>query len=176
MDRVNWADYFIIGLIVLSMLVSLWRGFIKEALSLATWIVAFLVALNFSERLAARLTPWIELPSARAVAAFAGLFLIVLILGALVNFLVGQLVRQTGLAGTDRILGTVFGVARGVAIIAVLVMLAGVTPLPRDPWWQASQLLPHFERLAVWLADYLPAEVKDNVRFDFDNPETGKLR
>ena len=172
----NWADYFIIGLIVLSMLVSLWRGFIKEALSLATWIVAFLVALNFSDVLAQRLTPWVELPSARAVAAFAGLFLIVLILGALVNFLIGQLVSKTGLAGTDRILGTVFGVARGVIIVAVVVMLAGVTPLPRDPWWQASQLMPHFERLALWLADHLPAEVKDNVRFDFDSPETGQLR
>lgn len=172
----NWADYFILGLIALSMLVSLWRGFIKEALSLATWIVAFLVALSFSDPFADRLSPWIELPSARAVAAFAGLFLIVLILGALVNFLAGQLVSKTGLGGTDRILGTVFGVARGVIIVAVLVLLAGVTPMPRDPWWQASHLMPHFERVALWLADYLPAEVKDNVRFDFDSPEAGKLR
>ena len=59
---------------------------------------------------------------------------------------------------------------------AVLVLLAGVTPLPRDPWWQASHLMPHFERVALWLADFLPAEVKDNVRFDFDSPEAGKLR
>lgn len=172
----NWADYFILGLIGLSMLVSLWRGFIKEALSLATWIVAFLVALSFSDLFADQLTPWIELPSARAVAAFVGLFVIVLILGALVNFLAGQLVSKTGLGGTDRVLGSVFGVARGVIIVAVVVLLAGVTPLPRDPWWQASQLMPHFERVALWLADFLPAEVKDNVRFDFDSPEAGKLR
>lgn len=172
----NWADYFILGLIGLSMLLSLWRGFIKEALSLATWVVAFVVAWSFSGLFAERLTPWIELPSARAVAAFAGLFLIVLILGALVNFLIGQLVSKTGLSGTDRILGTVFGVARGVVIVAVLVLLAGVTPLPRDPWWQASQLMPHFERVALWLADFLPAEVKDNVRFEYDGPDAGKLR
>lgn len=172
----NWADYFILGLIGLSMLVSLWRGFIKEALSLATWIVAFLVALSFSDLFADQLTPWIELPSARAVAAFVGLFVIVLILGALVNFLAGQLVSKTGLGGTDRVLGSVFGVARGVIIVAVVVLLAGVTPLPRDPWWQASHLMPHFERVALWLADFLPAEVKDNVRFDFDSPEAGKLR
>ncbi|MBI5040351.1 MAG: CvpA family protein [Gammaproteobacteria bacterium] len=173
----NWADYFILGLIGLSMLISIWRGFIKEAISLATWIVAVLVAMTFSDPFADMLSPWIELPSARAVAGFAGLFLIVLILGALVGFLAGQLVKKTGLGGTDRVLGTVFGVARGVILVAVLVLLAGLTALPRDPWWQTSQLMPHFERVALWLTQYLPAGVADNVRFDIPVvPVDGKLR
>lgn len=162
----NWVDYFIVGLIGLSLLVSLWRGFVKEALSLVTWIAAFLVALNFSDLLAVRLTPWIELPSMRAAAAIAGLFVIVLIVGGLVNFLIGELVKKTGLGGTDRVLGTVFGAARGVIIVGVLVMLAGLTALPQDPWWQGSALLPHFERLALWLADFLPADMADNVQFE----------
>lgn len=162
----NWADYFILGLIGLSILVSLWRGFIKEALSLVTWIVAFLVALMFSESFAEFLKPWISLPSARAAAAIAILFIAVLILGGLIGFLAGQLVRKTGLGGTDRVLGTVFGAARGVLIVAVIVMLAGLTALPQDPWWRESQLLPHFERLALWLADYLPSDVAANVKFD----------
>lgn len=162
----NWVDYFILGLIGLSLLVSLWRGFVKEALSLVTWIAAFLVALNFSDLLAERLTPWIELPSMRAAAAIAGLFVIVLIVGGLINFLIGELVKKTGLGGTDRVLGTVFGAARGVIIVGVLVMLAGLTALPQDPWWQDSALLPHFERLALWLADFLPADMADNVQFE----------
>lgn len=162
----NWVDYFILGLIGLSLLVSLWRGFVKEALSLITWIAAFLVALNFSDLLADRLTPWIELPSMRAAAAIAGLFIVVLIVGGLINFLIGELVKKTGLSGTDRVLGTVFGVARGVIIVGVLVMLAGLTALPQDPWWQDSALLPHFERLALWLADFLPADMADNVQFE----------
>jgi membrane protein required for colicin V production len=163
---VNWADYFILGLIGLSMLVSLWRGFIKEALSLTTWIVAFLVALTFSDPFADFLKTWIELPSARAAAAIAILFIVVLILGGLVGFLAGQLVKKTGLGGTDRVLGTVFGIARGVLIVAVIALLAGLTALPQDPWWQSSELLPQFERLALWLADFLPQDMADNVKFD----------
>jgi len=135
---VNWADYFILGLIGLSLLISLWRGFIKEAISLATWIIAVLVATTFYAPFADMLTPWIELPSARTIAGMTGLFLIVLILGALVGFLAGQLVKKTGLGGTDRLLGTVFGAARGVILVAILVLLAGLTALPRDPWWQTS--------------------------------------
>ena len=162
----NWADFFILGLIGLSVLVSLWRGFIKEALSLTTWVVAFLVALTFSDPFADLLKPWISLPSARAAAAMAGLFIAVLVLGALVGFLAGQLVEKTGLGGTDRVLGTVFGVARGAMIVAALVLLAGLTALPQDPWWQSSQLLPHFERLALWLADFLPSDVAANVTFE----------
>lgn len=162
----NWVDYFILGLIGLSLLISLMRGFIKEAISLATWIVAVFVAMKFYDPFANMLTPWIELPSARTIAAMAGLFLLVLMLGALLGFLAGQLVKKTGLGGTDRLLGTVFGAARGIVLVAIMVLLAGLTALPRDPWWQASQLIPRFERVALWLTDFLPAGVADNVRFD----------
>lgn len=162
----NWVDFFILGLIGLSMLVSLWRGFIKEALSLVTWIAAFLVALSFSDLLAVRLEPWIELPSMRAAAAIAVLFIVVLLIGGLINYLIGELVRKTGLGGTDRVLGTVFGVARGVIIVGVLVMLAGLTALPQDPWWQDSELLPHFQRLALWLAEYLPDDMAGSIQFE----------
>lgn len=159
------------------MLISLWRGFIKEAISLATWIVAVLVAMTFYDPFADLLTPWIELPSARTAASMVGLFLIVLILGAVVNFVAGQLVKKTGLGGTDRVLGTVFGAARGIILVAILVLLAGLTALPRDPWWQASRLMPQFERVALWLADFLPAGVADNVRFEIPVvPVDGKLR
>ncbi len=173
----NWADYFILGLISLSLLISLWRGFIKEAISLATWIVAVLVTMTFYAPFADMLTPWIELPSARTAVGVAGLFLIVLILGALVGSLAGQLVKKTGLGGTDRVLGTVFGAARGIILVAILVMLAGLTALPRDPWWQTSQLIPQFERVALWLAGFLPVGVADNVRFDdLAMPVGSKLR
>ncbi len=173
----NWADYFILGLIGLSALVSIWRGFIKEALSLATWVVAFLVAFAFSDPLADLLTPWISLPSARAALAIALLFVAVLLLGGVIGYLAGQLVRKTGLSGTDRILGTVFGVARGIMIVAAMVLLAGLTALPQDPWWRESQLMPHFERVALWLADYLPVDVADNVQFDRPAlPDTGLSR
>lgn len=162
----NWADLFILGLIGLSVLISIWRGFIKEALSLATWVLAFTVALMFSDPLADRLVTWVDLPSARAALAIAILFIAVLILGGVVNYLAGQFVKKTGLSGTDRLLGTVFGVARGIIVIAVLVLLAGLTVLPQDPWWQEAQLLPHFERVALWMASFLPPDMADGIKFD----------
>ena len=120
------ADIVILVIIGISALLSLVRGFIKEALSLVTWIAAFWVSLAFTDRAADLLANWVSLPSARAALAFAGLFVAVLLLGGLVNYLIGQLVRKTGLGGTDRMLGMVFGVLRGVMVVAVLVLLAAL--------------------------------------------------
>ncbi|WJW74510.1 CvpA family protein [Thiohalobacter sp. IOR34] len=162
----NWADYSIIAIIAISAVLSLMRGFVKESLSLLAWVAAFWVALGFSGQLAGVLTDWISVPSVRAIVAFGVLFVAVLLLGGLINFLIGQLVEKTGLSGTDRLLGTVFGVVRGVLIVAILVLLAGMTVVPQDPWWRDSQLLPHFEALALWLRDFLPLDIADNIRFD----------
>ncbi len=160
-----WVDYIILAIIGLSVIISLLRGFIREALSLATWVVAVWVGLLFADALALRLEAWITVPSARMAVAFVVLFIAVLILGALVNTLVGQLVRKTGLTGTDRMLGVFFGVARGVVIVAVLVLVAGFTVIPQDPWWSESPLLVHFERMALWMRDYLPADIAANIEY-----------
>ena len=113
----NWADWTIVVILVLSSLISIKRGFVKEALSLATWILAVIIALFFSERLAVLLTDSITTPSVREVVAFAILFIATLLVGAMVNYLIGELVRITGLSGTDRTLGMVFGLARGFIIV-----------------------------------------------------------
>jgi membrane protein required for colicin V production len=97
--------------------------------------------------------------------AFAALMLVSLVVGGLVNFLVIQLVERTGLSGTDRLIGMVFGLARGVLVIAVLVLVAGLTPFPGDPWWQESRLIPYFEELALWLGELLPEDIAE--RFDY---------
>jgi len=94
------------------------------------WGLAFWVALTFSEALAGLLINIFHTPSLRTIAAFGILFVITLMLGALVNYLIGQLVDKTGLTGTDRILGLAFGFARGTLLITVLLMLARLTPLP----------------------------------------------
>jgi len=163
----NWLDVAILVLIALSAVISLMRGFVREALSLVAWVLAFWVALTFASRLAA--TPWltgmIESPTARISAAFVGLFLLTLVVSAMINFLIAQLVNRTGLSGTDRLVGAVFGIARGVALVGVLVLLAGFTQMPRERWWEESVLLPQFEVLAVWMKDFLPADVQANLRF-----------
>ncbi|MES9870338.1 MAG: CvpA family protein [Sedimenticola sp.] len=159
-----WIDYVIIGIIGLSAMISLVRGFISEALSLAVWILAFWVAWTFFRELAVQLD-WFTVPSVRLGAAFAILFIATLMLGALVNFLVGQLVEKTGLSGTDRLIGIFFGAARGAVLIAILVLLAGLTPFPNDPWWKESQLIGYFQELAIWLKTLLPADIGEKFNF-----------
>ncbi|PLX63525.1 CvpA family protein [Sedimenticola selenatireducens] len=159
-----WIDFVILGIIGLSAIISLIRGFVREALSLAVWVLAFWVAWTFFRTLALQLD-WFTVPSVRLGAAFLILFIATLMLGALVNFLVGQLVDKTGLGGTDRLIGILFGAARGAILVAILVLLAGLTPFPNDPWWKESQLIGYFQELAVWLKQLLPADIGEKFKF-----------
>lgn len=146
----NWVDALILGVIAISALISLSRGFIKEALSLVTWIVAGVIAWMFGGSLAHHFEPYIDTPSVRIIAACTLLFVVTLLIGALINFLLAQLVRATGLTGTDRLLGVVFGAARGLLLIVVLVGLLSLVPVQHDSWWQQSTLIPHFLLIADW--------------------------
>ncbi len=161
----NWVDYTIVGIIGLSALISLIRGFVTEVLSLIVWVVSFWVAWTFFRDVAEPLAPWIPLPSARLGVAFVLLFLVSLIIGGFLNFLVGRLVDRTGLTGTDRLLGAIFGLARGAVVVAALVFLAGLTPLPNDPWWRDSQLIRHFQELAFWLLSLLPPDIASHFKY-----------
>ena len=146
----TWVDWAIIAIIAVSSLISLKRGFVKEALSLVTWSIAGVVAWLFGGALSQHLTEFIDMPSARVIAGCAILFVATLLVGALVNFLISELVRVTGLSGTDRFLGMVFGGARGALLVVVLTGLLSLAPVQQDPWWQQSSLLPHFLMVADW--------------------------
>lgn len=146
----TWIDWIIVAAIAISGLISLKRGFVKEALSLVTWIVAGIVAWMFGGLLAPHLTEYIATPSVRVMAASAILFVVILLVGALVNGMLGALIRVTGLAGTDRFLGIVFGVARGTLLVVVVVGLLSLAPVQGDVWWQESVLIPHFLKVADW--------------------------
>lgn len=141
----NWADWAIIAILVLSALISIKRGFVKEALSLATWVAAVIVAVVFSEPLSILLIDHVETPSVRGMVAFALLFIGTLLAGGLLGYLVGALIEVTGLSGTDQLLGMLFGLARGAVIVMVcLIFLPGLLPVDQDPWWQESVLIPGF--------------------------------
>lgn len=160
-----WIDYAIIALIFISLIIGLFRGFVREAFSLLTWIVAIWVGLTFGNEVAGVLESVISYPSARIAAAFAILLFLTLILGGIIGLLLGELVKKTGLTGSDRFAGMIFGIGRGLLVVAVLVMLAGLTPLPEDPWWKESQLIPAFQSLAVWLRDNLPEDISGYFQF-----------
>jgi membrane protein required for colicin V production len=162
---VIWVDYILLVIIAVSALLSLWRGFMKEALSLVSWIAALWVGMLFFHDLARVMRDWIDTPTIRNVVAFGLLFIGTLLVGGLVNYLAGQLISKTGLTSTDRILGMIFGIARGMVIVAVLVMLAGLTTVPQDPWWQDSMLLGYFQDIALWLRSFLPADIAERIHF-----------
>lgn len=141
----NWADWAIVVILTLSSLISLVRGFVKEAFSLVIWIVALVAASAFNSRLDPFLENSISTPSIRAMAAFGLIFIAVLLLGALLNYCVGLIVKATGLSGTDRLIGMLFGFARGLFIvISLLVYIPAYVPIKNDPWFQQSTLIPYF--------------------------------
>ena len=162
----TWVDYTIIGVIALSVIISLFRGLIRELMALVVWIAAFSVAFVFTDDLEGLFGSAVDAPSARLAISFGLLFLVTLIIGGLLNYLLGQMIEKTGLTGTDRFLGIFFGLARATVLLTAIVMLAGLTPVPRDSWWQRSMLLPVFESLALYTGHFLPEMVHRNLKFD----------
>lgn len=147
----NWADWAIISILAVSSLISLKRGFVKEALSMANWVLAFFVAMTFRDALSSMLESQIATPSLRDMVAFAILFAATLIVGAMVNYLIGEVVRMTGLSGTDRLFGMMFGFIRGfIIVMAILLLVPGMVAIDQDVWWQQSALIPHLLEFEDW--------------------------
>ncbi|HDR1341577.1 TPA: CvpA family protein, partial [Pasteurella multocida] len=143
-------DYIIIAIIAFSIIISLLRGFIREVMSVASWVVAFFVANHFYPYLANYLTQ-IESLYLRNGTAIAILFVATLIVGGIVNHILGELVDKTGLTGTDRVLGACFGLIRGVLIVAALLFFMDTfTNFSQTVWWKESKLIPHFGFIVEW--------------------------
>jgi len=150
-------DVIIIGLIMISILIGVLRGFIKELISLITWGVAITLAALFTTPLSAVFT-FTQHAMVRMVSAFLFIFVGTIFAGAIVNALVGSVVRHTPFSVPDRILGSCFGLLRGFALVTLLVLLGGLTPFPQSEWWKGSFLIGEFTDGAAWLQSQLPQE------------------
>ena len=160
----NTADIVILAVLALSTLFGLMRGFISEVLSLVCWIAAFWVAWAFGAQVAQFYGGWLADPTARVVAGYVTCFAGVLIVGGLVGWILRTLVKVSGLSGGDRVLGMLFGLARGLLLVTFAVLMLGFTTAPRDAaWWRESALLPAFSNGAGWFARRLPPEVNRYV-------------
>jgi membrane protein required for colicin V production len=162
---INWADIIIVGIVLFSALISLFRGFVREALSLVSWVLAFLFALNFGHPLSDMLTNYIKSPTLRMGASFGGIFIVVLIGCGIINYIISTLVDKTGLSGTDRLLGVVFGMVRGVLLVSALLLVAQLTtPMAGEDWWKSSALIQYFEPVEVWLQGFIPQDMVEHFK------------
>lgn len=153
-------DLGIIVLIVLSAVIGLVRGFVREALSLATWIAAASFAVLYFDQLAEHVPFAVQSKIARIGIAFAVIFLGVLVIGSIINYILSAAVSSVGLGGVDRVLGGAFGILRGGLIITLLVLLmVAMTPFPKSAWWKDSRLMPWFENNAVIVKEMIPKDL-----------------
>lgn len=152
----NLLDICILLVVALSSIFGLWRGFVREVLSLLAWIAAIVVARLYSPHLAPLFGSITDNETARYVLAFAVLCFVTLLLGALINHFMTRLISRAGLQMTDRLLGALFGVARGVLIVAVAVYFAAEFYSDRV-WWVESQTLPYVQIVIDWGSGFFVA-------------------
>ncbi len=158
------VDIIIIAVLLISTLIGVFRGFIRELLSLLSWLLALYVAWTFAELGASYLVPYLPQAPLRIVAAFTGIFIIVLILASIVSYILYRLFAIAGISGLDRSLGLVFGIARGVVIVAILIIGSVYMDFASQPWWQGTKLVAYFSPVTDFILTFLPAETAENFR------------
>ncbi len=153
------VDFGIVTIIAVLLVLGLIWGFVKIAIALGTWLAASTISFSFAPNLAASMLTSIESPPLRLAAAMGILFVLTIMLGALVSFIVRQFISKTGLSGLDRVLGLLIGGSLGMMVVIALVFVAGLTNAPSYDWWQTSLLIERFEVLALWIQGYLPDDI-----------------
>ncbi|QOY63209.1 CvpA family protein [Lysobacter sp. H21R4] len=165
-------DWVLIGLVGVSALFGMMRGLIGVLASLAAWILAGLAAFQFGARVALLLAGSGEPGAGHLFAGYALAFIVVMIVVGIAGWMLRTLVHSVGLSGVDRMLGFVVGVVRGLVIACALLLLIGLTELPREPSWKSSPvvplLVPGAEQMRTWLPEWVAAQV--DLRGDGDGP------
>ena len=159
-------DYAVLCVLLLSVLLSIFRGAVRELLSLAGWVVAFIAARSLSVDLVPMIPPSIEDESLRMSVAFVAIFLAVLVAMGLIAMLLSALIKTVGLGFIDRMLGSVFGLVRGLLIVLLVVLLAGMTTLPQEPLWQKALLSKTLEKAVVLTLPWIPQELSKRINYE----------
>ncbi len=159
-------DYAVLGILGASILLSLMRGFVREALGLASWVVALFMARSYAVTVAHMLPNAIPNESLRMLAGFVMVFLATLLATSLLTIFISELVKKMGLSVMDRGLGAIFGMTRGVLIVGVLVMLGGLTSLPQREEWRDAMLSAPLEDMVIKASSWLPQDFTKHLKFD----------
>jgi len=158
-------DWLVLAVFALSSLLGMWRGLASEVLALLAWIAAFVAARAWGGTAADLLSGWLRDPALRQVAGFIVVFVVTMLLFALARFALSRLLRAVGLGLVDRFLGTLFGFARGLLIVFTVVLLCGMTDLPRQTWWRDAYLAPPLETSVMALKPWLPLQVAQRIHY-----------
>jgi membrane protein required for colicin V production len=159
-------DYAVLGIVGISVFVSLIRGFVREVLALVSWVVAFVVARAYTTQLVPLLPQDIPSESLRYLAAFMILFLATLLISSLLSIALSQLLKSLKLGWLNRMLGGLFGMLRGLCIVSILVFLAGFTSIPKDSRWQSAMFSSPLEELVIHLLAFMPEDIAKHVKYD----------
>ena len=166
----NGFDFALIAIVALSTLFAFARGVVREVIALATWVVALVAAFAYAAPVSALFSGFDISAAAKHVLAFALILIAILVAGAILARMLSGAVRAIGLGFVDRMLGAVFGAARGVAVVVLFALIAGATTLPKQDWWQNSMLGRSLAEASLALKPYLPREWAE--RLDFSAPGT----
>jgi len=161
----TWLDYAVLGVIGVSVLWGAWRGLVREVISIAGWVLAFVAANLFAVPLAGVLPQAIPTAELRLLAAFMGIFITALVIATLCGVLLAKLAKAAGLAGLDRLLGSLFGLARALLIVLAFALVAGFTSAPRQPFWQNSVSGGPMARAALAIRPWLPQSLTVRLRY-----------
>ncbi|MBK7686228.1 MAG: CvpA family protein [Rhodocyclaceae bacterium] len=158
-------DYAVLGIVGISVLVGVWRGVVSELLALAAWVVAFFAAREYASSVVPWLASWIADPGLCLAAAYVGIFVGVLLIFAILRFAISLMLTAVGLGLLDRLLGACFGALRGAVIVLIVVMLAGITPLPAQPYWRDAVLAQPIETVVFAVKRWMPADLAARIKF-----------
>jgi len=162
----TWLDYAVVGVFAVSLVIGAWRGLVREVVSILGWVIAFLAANLLAGPLGPVMPEFIPTPELRVAAAYLGIFIASLIVTSLAGLLLSKVVSAVGLGGIDRLLGAVFGAARGLLILLAAALLAGLTSAPRQPYWRDSASGPLLTQAAGFLKPLLPQTLAGRLRYD----------
>jgi len=161
----TWFDYTVIVIVLLSALLGWWRGLVYEIFSLLSWVAAVLLARLLAPSLLPYMPSGLGSEILRTAAAYAILFIVTLLLGGVVAWLLSRLVKFAGLKWQDGLLGTLFGIARGILVALVLVLLGGLTDLPKENGWRNALLSKPLEHAALFTRTWLPDNVAQRLHY-----------
>lgn len=156
----QWVDWGILSIIGLSILTGLFRGFIKELIALCVWALAVWLSYHYADNIFPLLEPYVKDETVRKGLSYLIIVFSVLLVGGIANALLGFMIKQSGLSGTDRSLGMLFGLVRGVFIVAIAMIAVQMTSLPYKTYAKESKLYAHFEPMVNWLDGYMPEFIK----------------